>query len=132
VHLRTVQSEKPAGHNGFLSFIPWPFQDDKTFLREKGGISNKVTAGEYIRMIAISRLMLPNIRNIQASWLTVGKETAQLCLYAGANDFGSIMIEENVVRVAGARHSFDAPGIQAAISDAGFEPARRDQGFILI
>jgi cyclic dehypoxanthinyl futalosine synthase len=127
--LRTVQSEKPAGHRGFLSFIPWPFQDNHTVLREKRGISNKVTAEAYIRMIAVSRLMLPNIPNIQASWLTVGKETAQLCLYAGANDFGSIMIEENVVRVAGARHTFDAEGIQKAIREAGFKPVRRDQKF---
>jgi cyclic dehypoxanthinyl futalosine synthase len=80
-------------------------------------------------MIAISRIMLPNIRNIQASWLTVGKETAQMCLHAGANDFGSIMIEENVVSVAGANHHFDANGIQQAIVEAGFEPRMRDQEF---
>ena len=83
-------------------------------------------------MIAISRLMLPNIPNIQASWLTVGKETAQLCLHAGANDFGSIMIEENVVRVAGATHKFDAEGIQKAIRDTGFEPLLRNQDFQII
>ena len=127
--LRRVQAERPAGHKGFLSFIPWPFQDDKTVLKEKSGVFNRVTPEEYIRMIAISRLMLPNISNIQASWLTVGKETAQLCLHAGANDFGSIMIEENVVSVAGATHKFDAAGIQQAIRDAGFEPELRDQDF---
>ena len=131
VSLRDLQARKPDGHKGFLSFIPWPFQDDRTVLREKSGVFNKVTADEYIRMIAIARIMLPNIRNIQASWLTVGKETAQLCLHAGANDFGSIMIEENVVRVAGASHKFDAEGIQAAIREAGFEPRRRDQDFRL-
>lgn len=129
VKIRTVQAEKTEGHKGFLSFIPWPFQDEKTRLREKKGVTNRVTALEYIRMIAIARLMLPNIRNIQASWLTVGKETAQLCLHAGANDFGSIMIEENVVRVAGARHTFDAEGIRAAIREAGFTPRLRDQDF---
>ena len=132
VALRQVQSEKPAGHKGFLSFIPWPFQDDRTVLKEKSGIFNRVTPGEYIRMIAISRLMLPNINNIQASWLTVGKETAQLCLHSGANDFGSIMIEENVVSVAGATHKFNAEGIQQAIRDAGFEPRLRNQDFKLI
>ena len=84
---------------------------------------------QYIRMIAISRIMMPNIPNIQASWLTVGKETAQLCLHAGANDFGSIMIEENVVSVAGANNKFDAAGIRQAIRDAGFEPGLRDQDF---
>jgi cyclic dehypoxanthinyl futalosine synthase len=132
VSLREVQSEKPQGHKGFVSFIPWPFQDDRTALKERLGVENHVTPEEYIRMIAISRLMMPNIRNIQASWLTVGKETAQLCLHAGANDFGSIMIEENVVRVAGARHSFDAEGIQEAIREAGFTPRRRTQDFVLV
>ncbi len=132
VAIRQVQSEKPYGHKGFLSFIPWLFQDEKTVLKEKLGISNTVTPEEYIRMIAISRLMLPNIPNIQASWLTVGKETAQLCLHAGANDFGSIMIEENVVRAAGATHKFDAAGIQQAIRDAGFEPQLRNQDFQII
>jgi len=130
--LREVQSEKPAGYKGFLSFIPWPFQDDHTVLKEKSGVTNTVTSEEYIRMIALSRLMLPNIPNIQASWLTVGKETGQLCLHAGANDFGSIMIEENVVRVAGASHSFDAEGMQQAIREAGFTPMLRDQDFNLV
>lgn len=71
-------------------------------------------------MISLSRIMLPNIVNIQASWLTVGKQVAQLCLHAGANDFGSIMIEENVVSVAGAPHRFTSKGIQEAIVEAGF------------
>jgi cyclic dehypoxanthinyl futalosine synthase len=131
IALREVQSLKPAGHKGFLSFIPWPFQDDRTVLKEKSGVFNTVTAEEYIRMIAISRIMMPNIPNIQASWLTVGKDTAQLCLHAGANDFGSIMIEENVVSVAGANNKFDAAGIQQAIRDAGFEPKLRDQDFTI-
>jgi len=130
--IRAVQDEKTAGHKGFLSFIPWPFQDEHTVLKEKSGVVNRVTSEEYIRMIAVSRLMLPNIPNIQASWLTVGKETGQLSLHAGANDFGSIMIEENVVSVAGASHKFDAAGIQAAIREAGFEPQLRNQDFQLI
>jgi len=73
--------------------------------------------------------MLPNIKNIQASWLTVGKATAQLCLHAGANDFGSIMIEENVVSAAGAPHRFTAQGMQDAIREAGFEPQLRNQQY---
>jgi cyclic dehypoxanthinyl futalosine synthase len=80
-------------------------------------------------MIALSRIMLPNIKNIQASWLTVGKQTAQLCLHAGANDFGSIMIEENVVSAAGAPHRFTYKTIQAAIREAGFEPQLRNQQY---
>jgi len=127
--IRDVQNEKPAGAKGFIAFIPWPFQDEDTVLRKRYGIANTVSREEYIRMIAISRIMLPNINNIQASWLTVGKETAQVCLHAGANDFGSIMIEENVVSVAGATHSFDAKGIQEAITEAGFVPQLRLQDY---
>jgi cyclic dehypoxanthinyl futalosine synthase len=127
--IRQVQSEKPSGSKGFIAFIPWPFQDDGTLLKRVKGISNNVTAEEYIRMIAISRIMLPNIKNIQASWLTVGKQTAQLCLHAGANDFGSIMIEENVVSAAGAPHRFTSKGIQEAIKEAGFQPQLRNQQY---
>jgi cyclic dehypoxanthinyl futalosine synthase len=129
VRIRQVQEEKPEGHRGFLSFIPWPFQDEQTVLKKKFGISNSITPEEYIRMIAMSRLMLPNIPNIQASWLTVGQDTAQVCLHAGANDFGSIMIEENVVSVAGATNAFDAAGIQSSIREAGFTPRQRNQDF---
>jgi len=73
--------------------------------------------------------MLPNILNIQASWLTVGKDVAQLCLHAGANDFGSIMIEENVVSAAGAPHRFTSNSIQEAIRAAGFTPQLRNQQY---
>ena len=129
VWLREVQSEKPAHAKGFIAFIPWPFQDDGTLLKRVRGITNQVTGDEYIRMIALSRIMLPNIKNIQASWLTVGKQVAQTCLHAGANDFGSIMIEENVVSAAGAPHRFTAKGIQEAIREAGFEPQLRTQQY---
>lgn len=129
VWLREVQSEKPAEAKGFLAFIPWPFMDDGTLLKRVKGVSNNVTDDEYIRMIAMSRIMLPNIENIQASWLTVGEKTAQICLHAGANDFGSIMIEENVVSAAGALHRFTADGIQKAIKEAGFEPQLRTQQY---
>ena len=132
VWLRQVQSEKPADAKGFLAFIPWPFQDDGTLLKKVRGITNQVSGDEYVRMLALSRIMLPNVKNIQASWLTVGKQVGQMCLHAGANDFGSIMIEENVVSVAGAPHRFTANGIQEAIKEAGFEPQLRNQQYDFI
>jgi len=129
ISIRNVQDEKPEGSYGFIAFIPWPFQDDGTLLKKVRGITNNVTGDEYIRMIALSRIMLPNIKNIQASWLTVGERVSQLCLHAGANDFGSIMIEENVVSAAGAPHRFTSRTIQQAIRDAGFEPQLRTQKY---
>lgn len=127
--IREVQSMKPAEAKGFLAFIPWTFQDVDTLLAKIRGVHNLTTPDEYIRMIAISRIMLPNVKNIQASWLTVGKQTAQICLHAGANDFGSIMIEENVVSAAGAPHRFTYKTMQEAIREAGFEPQLRNQQY---
>lgn len=129
VRIREVQSRKPENAKGFLAFIPWTFQDVDTLLARIRGVHNLTTPDEYIRMIAISRIMLPNIKNIQASWLTVGKQTAQICLHAGANDFGSIMIEENVVSAAGAPHRFTYKTMQEAIREAGFEPQLRGQQY---
>lgn len=129
VGLRQVQSEKPADAKGFLAFIPWPFQDYDTILRNLKRARNNSTGDEYVRMIAMSRIMLPNVVNIQSSWLTVGKKVAQITLHAGANDFGSIMIEENVVSAAGARFRFTADGIQKAIQEAGFIPQLRNQQY---
>ncbi|GAC1416402.1 MAG: cyclic dehypoxanthinyl futalosine synthase [Flavisolibacter sp.] len=129
VKIREVQSKKPENAKGFLAFIPWTFQDVDTLLTKIRGVHNLTTPQEYIRMIAISRIMLPNIKNIQASWLTVGKQTAQLCLNGGANDFGSIMIEENVVSAAGAPHRFTYKTIQDAIREGGFEPQLRNQQY---
>lgn len=129
VKIREVQSRKPADAKGFLAFIPWTFQDVDTLLAKIRGVHNLTTAEEYIRMIALSRIMLPNVLNIQASWLTVGKQVAQICLNAGANDFGSIMIEENVVSAAGAPHRFTSTTIQQAIKEAGFEPQLRNQQY---
>jgi cyclic dehypoxanthinyl futalosine synthase len=128
IHLRNVQSEKPEGHHGFVTFVPWPFMDEGTVLKSEG-VVNRTTSNDYIRLVAISRIMLNNIKNLQASWLTVGTETAQVCLHGGANDFGSIMIEENVVSAAGAKYKMDADGIQRAIRDAGFEPQYRNQAY---
>ena len=127
--IRAVQAKKPDGAKGFIAFIPWTFQDVDTLLARIRGVHNLTTPEEYIRMIAMSRIMLPNVKNIQASWLTVGKQVAQLCLRAGANDFGSIMIEENVVSAAGAPHRFTSKGIQDAIREAGFEPQLRNQQY---
>ncbi len=127
--LRQVQSEKPADAKGFLAFIPWPFQDEDTILKKIKRARNAVTGDEYVRMIAMSRIMLPNVVNIQASWLTVGKQVSAVCLHSGANDYGSIMIEENVVSAAGARFRFTADGIQQAIREAGFVPQLRNQQY---
>ena len=129
VKLREVQARKPEDAKGFIAFIPWTFQDVDTLLTRIRGVQNLTTADEYIRMIAMSRIMLPNVKNIPASWLTVGKQVAQICLHAGANDFGSIMIEENVVSAAGAPHRFTSKSIQKAISEAGFEPQLRNQQY---
>ncbi len=129
IRIRTTQALKPADAKGFIAFIPWTFQDVDTLLTRIRGVHNLTTPQEYIRMIALSRIMLPNVKNIQASWLTVGAATAQICLHAGANDFGSIMIEENVVSAAGAPHRFTYKSIQAAITQAGFEPQLRNQQY---
>lgn len=129
VDIRQVQSEKPEDAKGFLAFIPWPFMDEGTLLKKLKRARNTCTGDEYVRMIAMSRIMLPNVINIQASWLTVGKKIAQACLHSGANDFGSIMIEENVVSAAGAAFRFTADGIQEAIREAGFVPQLRNQQY---
>jgi len=128
IYLREVQSEKPEGNHGFVTFVPWPFMDEGTAL-QKEGVRNTNTSNDYIRLVAMSRIMLNNVRNLQASWLTVGAATGQLCLHGGANDFGSIMMEENVVSAAGARYQLNATGIQQAISDAGFVPRYRNQAY---
>jgi cyclic dehypoxanthinyl futalosine synthase len=126
--IRDLQNERPEGTYGFLAFICWPVQSKDTELARQFDIK-PVTATEYVRMVAISRIVLNNITNIQVSWLSVGKNVAELCLHGGANDMGSIMIEENVMSSAGAHNQFDACGIQAAISEAGFEPWLRNQKY---
>ena len=131
IRIRDLQAQVPEGNYGFIAFIPWIFCSTGTQL-EKRGVVSHFSPLEYIRIIATARLVLNNIRNIQASWLTVGKKTAQLALHSGANDFGSIMIEENVVSSAGANNHFDAEGIQKAIKEAGFTPRLRDQLYNLL
>jgi cyclic dehypoxanthinyl futalosine synthase len=127
--LRDLQNKKPAGNYGFVTFIPWPFQDEGTVLLQKQGVKSRYTGPDYLRMIAISRIILNNIRNIQASILTVGKEIGMLSLHSGANDLGSIMIEENVVSAAGATNRFNANEMQEVIKEAGFVPGRRNQKY---
>ena len=126
LRIRDLQTRCPEGNYGFIAFIPWIFRSTGTEL-ERQGVETRFSPLEYLRIIAVSRLMLHNIPNIQASWLTVGKATAQAALHSGANDMGSIMIEENVVSSAWAHNSFDAEGIQSAIREAGFIPRLRDQ-----
>lgn len=126
LRIRDLQARRPEGHYGFLAFIPWIFRSSGTEL-ERQGVQTLFSPLEYIRIIALSRLLLNNIANIQASWLTVGKAAAQVALHSGANDMGSIMIEENVVSSAGAHNQFDAEGIQQAIREAGFTPLLRNQ-----
>ncbi|MDR2894393.1 MAG: CofH family radical SAM protein [Alistipes sp.] len=124
--IRDLQAARPPGTHGFVAFIPWIFRSEGTQL-EKDGVGTRFSPTGYLRVIALSRLVLTGIRNIQASWLTVGAPTAQMALHSGANDMGSIMIEERVVSSAGANNRFDAEGIQEAIREAGFLPVLRDQ-----
>ncbi len=132
IQLRDLQEKKNKDHYGFITFIPWPFQDEGTVLSVKHGIKSNYTGRDYLRIIAISRIILNNIKNIQASILTVGKETGMLSLHSGANDLGSVMIEENVVSAAGATNRFNAGEIQEIIKEAGFVPGRRNQKYEFI
>lgn len=129
VRIRQVQYEKPNDSDGFTAFIPWPFCSKGTILEKLSDQEFKIRQEEYIRMIAISRIMLPNIPHIQASWLTVGLPTAQICLHGGADDLGSIMIEENVVSKAGATYSVHKDELPNAIQEAGFIPQLRNQHY---
>jgi cyclic dehypoxanthinyl futalosine synthase len=130
--LRDLQDNKPADNYGFVTLIPWPFQDEGTVLLQKHGVKSSYTGPDYLRMIAISRIILNNIKNIQASILTVGREIGMLSLHSGANDLGSIMIEENVVSAAGASNRFNAKEMQEVIREAGFVPGRRNQKYELL
>jgi cyclic dehypoxanthinyl futalosine synthase len=128
IKIRNLQDEKPPYAYGFLAFICWPMQLGGTRLGETVG-NKTATFDEYIRTVAISRIALNNIKNIQASWLTVGKDAAQIALHSGANDMGSIMIEENVVSAAGTTNTLNADGIRNAIREAGFTPWLRNQKY---
>lgn len=108
---------------GFTAFIPWGFQPDNTALAARA--NKKLTATAYLRFLALSRLVLDNFANVQVSWVTMGPKVAQLGLFHGANDFGSTMIEENVVAAAGVRFLMSEEEIRRLIADAGFAPRRR-------
>ena len=125
--IRDLQDET----SGFTAFIPWTFQPENNRLGEMVDYQ-KATAFEYLQTTAISRLMLDNFNNIQASWVTMGEKVAQLSLKYGVNDFGSLMIEENVVREAGASNCMTEEKMRSLITDMGYEPRRRNQRYELI
>ena len=113
--------------SGFTAFIPWTFQPDNTGLKTK-----PATGVDYLRTLAMSRLVLDNIQNLQVSWVTMGSGLAQVALQFGANDFGSTMIEENVVAAAGVRHRLSVEEIRGIITDAGYEARQRTMSYELI
>lgn len=124
VRIRELQERT----GGFRAFIPWAYQSCGTKLEKMGVPSVDGDMVSYLRLIAISRIVLNNVPNIQASWLTMGIPSAQMALHGGANDMGSIMIEENVVSAAGVANSvMDAAAMERAIRDAGFEARLRNQ-----
>jgi cyclic dehypoxanthinyl futalosine synthase len=109
---------------GFTAFIPWAFQRELTSLGRF--IKDEATSVEYLKTLAISRIYLDNIENIQSSWVTPGLKVCQLGLRFGGNDVGSIMIEENVVSAAGTHHQATEEELRRMIRDAGFVPKQRD------
>jgi len=130
--IRDLQDESvAAGHVGFRAFIPWSFQPSNTPLAEDsalhGGATLHAASGwEYLRMLAVSRLYLDNISNVQASWVTQGAKIGQVAIAFGANDMGSTMIEENVVAAAGVRFRVNRDELVWLIRSAGFTPVQRD------
>ena len=120
MRLRDVQDET----GGFTAFITWSYQPEHT---ERGG--TEATGIDYLRTLALSRIVLDNFENLQASWVTQGGKVGQLSLAYGANDMGSVMIEENVVRAAGASYCMDEVEIVVNIEDAGFIPKRRNMHY---
>ena len=117
--LRNLQDET----GGFTAFIPWTFQAEHTELAQRN--LPEVTAAEYLRLLALSRIYLDNVQNVQVSWLTVGLKVGQVGLRFGVNDMGSIMIEENVISAAGAKHRANDAELRHVIQDAGFIPRQR-------
>ena len=130
--VREVQDQALArGHVGFRAFIPWSFQPGNTELAEgeaaAGGMPLAPASGwDYLRTLAVSRLYLDNVDNVQASWVTQGGKIGQVALGFGANDMGSTMIEENVVAAAGTRFMLAREELVRLIRDAGFDPVQRD------
>jgi cyclic dehypoxanthinyl futalosine synthase len=129
-HLRRLR-ELQDRTGGFTAFIPWPFQPDNTALAQQVEIEKSTGMG-YLRMLALSRIYLDNFDNVQASWVTQGPKIAQLSLFFGANDFGSTMLEENVVAAAGVSFRLSEQEIRRLVIDAGFEPRQRLMDYTLI
>ncbi|MCR4666794.1 MAG: dehypoxanthine futalosine cyclase [Desulfovibrio sp.] len=122
-HLFAVRALQDETH-GFTAFIPWTFQPNNTRIH-----CQSLPSPAYLRLLAISRLVLDNVDNIQASWVTMGPEVAQLALFYGANDYGSLMIEENVVAAAGVSYRMSRDEINAVIRRANFTPVQRTQDY---
>lgn len=113
---------------GFTAFICWPLQPEGTAMADR----TKTDAVTYLRTLALARILLPNVPNLQSSWVTMGLKVGQVALRFGANDFGSLMMEENVVSAAGTTHRATIAEMERAIRDAGFTPARRRQDYTLL
>ena len=134
--LRVRESQDRTG--GYTAFIPWTFQPGGTPMMQIPEIRAQVEAHgylgsvDYLRTLALSRIALDNFRNIQASWVTQGKAVGQLTLYYGANDLGSLMMEESVVSAAGISHPLSRDDLDEMITGAGFTPALRDNGYNLV
>ena len=126
-HLFRVK-EVQARTGGFTAFICWPLQPEHTELEHLG----KTDAVTYLRTQALARIVLDNVPNIQASWVTMGPKIGQVALRFGANDFGSLMMEENVVSSAGTTWRMTLPEMQRLIADAGYQPVRRRQDYTLL
>jgi cyclic dehypoxanthinyl futalosine synthase len=126
-HLQRVRDQQDAS-GGFTAFICWTFQPENTVLKVK----RKTSVAEYLRTQALARIFLDNIENIQSSWVTQGPGIGQVALKFGANDFGSVMMEENVVSSAGTTFRLDAKQIESLIRDAGYEPRRRNNWYELL
>jgi cyclic dehypoxanthinyl futalosine synthase len=118
--VRRLQEET----GGFTAFIPWSFQPGNTALGGRGW--DEATSVEYLKVLAISRLYLDNIENVQSSWVTQGLKVLQLGLRFGGNDVGSVMLEENVVKAAGTANCTTEEELRRIIRDAGFHPVQRD------
>jgi cyclic dehypoxanthinyl futalosine synthase len=123
LHLRGLQDRT----GGFTAFIAWTFQPTNTALA-----GEELTSFQYLRTLAVARVMLDNFPNVQASWVTQGGKIGQVSLRFGANDFGSLMIEENVVSAAGAHFRLTEAEIARNISDAGFVPKRRNMHYAIV
>jgi cyclic dehypoxanthinyl futalosine synthase len=127
-HLYRIRKQQDKS-GGFTAFIPWPFQPGHTELGADLGISGQVTGLDYLKTLAISRIFLDNFDNLQSSWVTQGPKVGQVALYYGANDMGSTMMEENVVRAAGTIHCLNEEDIRRIIIDGGFIPQRRNMRY---